>query len=627
MKKMNAWKWVWFLGALLVATPSFGADIYVDNALGDDALGDGTSGAPYATLAKAADVCANGDRIRIVASATPYGPPPEPTPSTVGTGNVITFLGDSSACNKVILTGGTIIHQNMVFNGVRFNSSLTIGVNGANSVIRSHIRNCVINGSLTILGSNTRIDNVKVGTDSVAAGLFVDNWAGCSNVVIKNCTMYLRYSGPTVDWFLMRLQPEGGYAIQGMTFTNNKITMTVPVGSVAGKITMFNRFNSCALSDNKYTFRDSSGFSSGGPQGFLIRDGWFNNTMVRDTIIASSVNTGTSGALRIDLMSSGNSYAGSGNSFRFLNVKQSTNGTLGMDWGPNPGDSVSYCVFADSSSAAVGNSFRILALRGGVFYRNTFFNKTPGAKGALYLAPASPCAGGATKFINNIFYTGLTSATNGAAYYGIALSSSTVFDYNCFSAYSDGHELFYGGCSPSGPWAIGSSSSICGSKGWDCHSVYGTPAFTDSTFANLNANIATTGVADSAGVGGSDIGAFDAPYPDATRPDEITDLTPTCADYAVSLAWTSTGDDSLTGTADHYDLRMSTATITSGNFTSATQVASPTPAVAGTLQFQTINNLTKGVTYYFAIILYDENNNPSAISNVASCTTGQGVEP
>ena len=86
---------------------------------------------------------------------------------------------------------------------------------------------------------------------------------------------------------------------------------------------------------------------------------------------------------------------------------------------------------------------------------------------------------------------------------------------------------------------------------------------------------------------------------------------------SVSLTWTATGDDSLTGTATRYEVRWSTALITAANFSAATLVSSgvPAPAVAGTVQGCTVTSLDRSVDLHFAARVADEVNNWSALSS------------
>lgn len=90
---------------------------------------------------------------------------------------------------------------------------------------------------------------------------------------------------------------------------------------------------------------------------------------------------------------------------------------------------------------------------------------------------------------------------------------------------------------------------------------------------------------------------------------------------SATVRWTAVGDDSLTDTASYYDLRISTSAINSGNFASATQLSGePTPGVPGTVESYTATGLTKGTTYYFGLLVYDEVGNPSALATTSGTT-------
>lgn len=97
---------------------------------------------------------------------------------------------------------------------------------------------------------------------------------------------------------------------------------------------------------------------------------------------------------------------------------------------------------------------------------------------------------------------------------------------------------------------------------------------------------------------------------------------------ALTLSWTSPGDDSLTGTATQFDLRYSTSPITAANFSTCTRVTGlPAPAPAGTTQSFTVPGLSTSTTYYFTIKAADERGNWSGLSNVVVRTaTAVGVE-
>ena len=100
--------------------------------------------------------------------------------------------------------------------------------------------------------------------------------------------------------------------------------------------------------------------------------------------------------------------------------------------------------------------------------------------------------------------------------------------------------------------------------------------------------------------------------------DACAALTPTSA----TILWTAPGDDSLTGTAFQYDVRVSTAALDLSNFTSAIACSgAPSPQVAGTTQGMTVNGLSPATHYWCAMRTQDAAGNWSGISNVIQFTT------
>ncbi len=86
---------------------------------------------------------------------------------------------------------------------------------------------------------------------------------------------------------------------------------------------------------------------------------------------------------------------------------------------------------------------------------------------------------------------------------------------------------------------------------------------------------------------------------------------------SVTLRWTAVGDDSLSGTAAAYELRMSDAPITLSSWGAATVLDGlPAPLVSGTAQQVTVRGLTPGAIYYFALRVRDGAGNWSGVSNV-----------
>lgn len=121
--------------------------------------------------------------------------------------------------------------------------------------------------------------------------------------------------------------------------------------------------------------------------------------------------------------------------------------------------------------------------------------------------------------------------------------------------------------------------------------------------------------------GGGPTGAGDTTPPSAVGDLVASDATET----SIALTWTSPGDDADEGTADEYDIRYSTGTITSGNWSSADKASGePSPAVAGTEQTMTVSGLMDGTEYFFAMKTGDEEPNWSNLSNVAVDTTLPG---
>ncbi|MEZ4319494.1 MAG: C2 family cysteine protease [Myxococcota bacterium] len=109
-------------------------------------------------------------------------------------------------------------------------------------------------------------------------------------------------------------------------------------------------------------------------------------------------------------------------------------------------------------------------------------------------------------------------------------------------------------------------------------------------------------------------GKFEA---DTTAPAQITDLTLAgiVEDRAV-LQFTSTGDDSTSGLAYEYDVRMAPFPIDASNFYEASRVPAADPQAPNTQENLEITGLAPGVPMYVAIRVLDESGNGSPVSNV-----------
>lgn len=109
----------------------------------------------------------------------------------------------------------------------------------------------------------------------------------------------------------------------------------------------------------------------------------------------------------------------------------------------------------------------------------------------------------------------------------------------------------------------------------------------------------------------------DIPDDDITPPAAVTDLHVIQVTTATALLqWTAPGDDSLTGVAFEYDLRGALDSITEATFGQAIRIDSaPPPIPAGLTQQCLIEELTPGMTYYFALKSRDDAGNWSGLSN------------
>ncbi|MBN1384538.1 MAG: gliding motility-associated C-terminal domain-containing protein [Elusimicrobia bacterium] len=111
---------------------------------------------------------------------------------------------------------------------------------------------------------------------------------------------------------------------------------------------------------------------------------------------------------------------------------------------------------------------------------------------------------------------------------------------------------------------------------------------------------------------------------DAALPNAVTDLTALAgtSDGQIILQWTAPGDDGTIGKAESYIIRYATYQITDSDWDNAavSQIASPpTPSLGGTGESFTVENLTAGNKYWFALKSLD--NRPSSnISDISNST-------
>lgn len=119
---------------------------------------------------------------------------------------------------------------------------------------------------------------------------------------------------------------------------------------------------------------------------------------------------------------------------------------------------------------------------------------------------------------------------------------------------------------------------------------------------------------------------------DTEPPGAINDLSAERGQDATRcvLRWTASGDDGYSGRASHYELRYSTEPFDASTFGEATLYDASTswvPAESGEPEQKTVTGLNAGSAYYFALKVYDDADNASAMSNLASTAAPQDTIP
>ncbi len=105
-------------------------------------------------------------------------------------------------------------------------------------------------------------------------------------------------------------------------------------------------------------------------------------------------------------------------------------------------------------------------------------------------------------------------------------------------------------------------------------------------------------------------------YIDEIAPAAITDLISNSFEDSLELIWSAVGDDGLEGTAFRYEVRYNENEINDSNWDSATEFSQNIiPSQPGVLEQLFIDDLPQQINYFFAIKAFDEEDNPSEISN------------
>lgn len=347
--------------------------------------------------------------------------------------------------------------------------------------------------------------------------------------------------------------------------------------------------------------------------------------MIRDTLLFRT-GTGAFGPNSIFLSNSGcPATPGLPSLWSSCVLKSEVANGTGFNWQEGiKGDTVEFCQFINGATTGPGISIAgsVTADAGTRIRHNTVWAagrhavefpgtvaSTIGASNIIYanLAPNGTDPANSTARLT----TGYTR-NDSTLYFAAAAGDSTKAIYNATSA------------------------AFVAPSSYGARNFWRSPAFADSTFdinnwSKPDLRLLSGSFAQGAQWADGYVGALGtgtAPPVDATAPGTINDLSATAGDGSVLLTWTAPGDDGNTGTATSYDVRYSTSTITSGNWSSATSVTGePTPLLAGLAQSMTVTGLANGTTYYFAITADDEVPNTSALSNVPSGTPTAPAAP
>lgn len=622
----------WMIASTIFPTDVLATGRFLNGAASSD--GDGTYADPYKLMATANDAMQPGDTLYVAAWGSTYDEFPNPYNAGTSSAHIV-YMGDSSAYNKVVVPGGTMDKAYVDRYGMRFTSGIDDYYPSPNT--GGIIGKCnVWGGGLTLRGGSQLLRNTLVGSDSANARFAVNpivNTQG-DNITIQDCTFKLRTASDDYST-MFRLEPDDkSDRIQGLRYYRNTATIEIPDGDVPGhdaKFFFFNRLKNSHIVASTFNINDSCGYNPAGGlvhQYLVYRDGLDSVFTFNTTVNALTERTGT-GAGTISLTGSGNSLTGTGpNTFRWCTFKNYTSGAPGVfyQWQMQNGDSLTHCTIIDSSSAVNDAGFLVTGVNGNAYiYRCDFINLA-GTGGAFRIGSNVGLGGGRLDVKGCAFYTRSTStsAEMYAARYFPASAGNVTSDYNNFGHIATSRAIR---TSAGGVTGVGTGTIPCTTYGWDCNSIQRAPCFTDSVGDNWNlipiGHVgSTTNWMVGAGYAGTTIGAYDttSATADVTAPSAISDLsasTGAATAGSIDLAWTAPGDDAGSGTATSYDIRYSTALITAGNFSSATQyTAPPFPAVAGTVQYVSLLGLGGGTNYYVAIKTTDESSNTSTISNV-----------
>lgn len=606
------------LAATTLTLPTIAAAaVYYISPAGSASNSGTSSGSPW-SLDRAMSSLVAGDVCRVLPGA--YNG--DVVPVNHGTSSArISFVGDIRNPAAATFSGGLECDRTYwSFKGVKFLGVLALkGTSPTNTARFDSVAWCEAQGAHFVGSRNNMVARNRIINTKTPAGATIafaysgwQDWPGAGfNAHAERDTL----RGNTIDcgvidWkaFLMRV-----FAQRNVIDSNQIVArFSGSNGDVQGRYLFNSYYNT--FRDNRWTFEADNALSNDGIwNAFSLRDSSSYNLFERDTMLCG-------------LASGFPIYGRLQNAGNASWVSQTVRNT----W--------TDCVFRMTGYAFVQMNARGMVLRNTEFSSSngpaiifndemefvtidhcSFYSST--GRAAEFGTIVTSCPPESIRVTNNLFYSRVANTTEGV----VKFPGTTGFT-------SHHNSLF----TPSGPdravtWSGGNTGSVpswCDASGKDCNSSGGDPRLTQAatSLSSVNLRLGAGSAAIGIGEGGTDAGRY--PFasgggPDVTAPAPVTTLSPgLVSDQVVALTWNAPGDDGGSGTATAYDLRWSTAAITSANFGSATAIAlPPMPTPGGTAQSYIVLGLTPGTRYWFALKARDEANNWSGLSNVVSATT------
>lgn len=601
MKKLLA-----VLLALCVATNAFAASYFIRSGGSDSNAGTtNTDGGAWQTLNKANTTMIAGDKVQIVSlTAADTSGATSTTiinPTNNGTsGAYITYIGNPASPLTFGTSGITINKSYISVKGFRSRAGMTLEyISEVSKPLGDSITYCHAQTQAFKMAKDSWVEHNEYRNTAAAGSgnrtvtfMSNNNVAGppynattCTNcgVGVLGDDAGIRFRYNVVDggiishdgadkFFYMRYCHNDTieYNQLSATFATNGHPLSD--GDCHGRYT-YNSQN-IYFRGNKWTFEANNTPPANGSQpgtwvAFANRDSFQRFTFDTDTLLAG-VSSGYAIGGRLINVGNGNwsttnsnpvyrncFYKVSGlvyqqdycDSQTFVGSVFISKNDRGMELMTGPNITINHCTFKGVRQGNLGSSF-------------AFFDAAGFTNGSV---------------TNNIFYTDSMDYSNGyekgVAYY------NTYDHFNLIN-----QNLYYSPVSHTGislsthaVGAPGNSFSVGPSNGWcsnghDCQSIFGTPRFTDSTFATFNPTL----LSDTRAVGtnyGSDGYAGAISPLDAIAPDEPGLWTYGTGGSNTSVyfnvAWTNTGDDHMTGRATLIEFALveqGTATLTASNF-------------------------------------------------------------